>query len=368
VASGSVTSLATGDFDGDGFPDVVVLSEPGDLSIFYGAAQGAPEFATRVAELGAIVQLAPARLGLPQQVPDAIDDLVILRRDGLTRELGYLHGGSRRSVFSPISFPGVSHRVSAALVGRFDDDDLGDAIAVVPPDMYLLRGVRTGLGGGLGPAAYFGVPWTTGFDVGCAAFAAGSFDDDRDAISVLRASGLTCASASAPHPAMLQPPDYLPVPIVGLTSQWEGRLAMHDLDADGQPELVGIIRGPESTESEVAVWRRRDDGQLAAQQVAQKLGSRPLAVVPLNVDDDDERELIVAYHTYFFPEVVLIMILKRDANGVLSELAPYGPRLRLAGKPPNVALAAADMNGDGLDDLVANAPPFVEIYHLVEAR
>jgi hypothetical protein len=351
LTGGLVTGLRAGDFDGDGFADLAAIGEPGDLSIFYGVGQGAPDDAVAIGNLGALAGIAPARLVPTLRELDAIDDLVLLRDGGTTREVGFLYGSPRRRMFSPISLEGRS--VTAVLVGRFDGDAAPDVIGIAPPGGYLLSGTRGDLGVGLAaPIALAGLA-----DAGpCTAFASGTLDGTRHSIAAVGvAAGELEPCAMVPFaPVLLRAPDLVPSPL--FTSGGDtlrGQLFFADLGGDGKDEVLGILGGA------LGVWN--DVGGVLVPETIDRPAGVAVAAAALNIDADADRELAVATADG------TVHFVDRDATGRLA--AGRYPGLQLqASDPARVSLTAADVDGDGLMDLVVNAPPFVEIYLQLDAR
>jgi len=145
-------------------------------------------------------------------------------------------------MLSPIAVREVP--TTATLVGHLDGDALADVLAVVPPDLYLLRGTRSALGSGLEPPAPFSNAAAGGFNVSCASFTLGSLDGEADSIAAIWRYPLAGEGPCSDDPGtgtttLLRPPGYLVSPIKDTSAYWRGRFYLLDLNGDRRAELLG---------------------------------------------------------------------------------------------------------------------------------
>ena len=129
-------SLVTGDFNGDGNPDLIVGDESGSLSLFLGDGTGRIVPAGDIAHLTSVVSIAVADFNR-DNIPDiAVTDW---RASVVTVFLGAGNGSFQRVWSSPLRMPGTVPHVTVAdfngdhivdLAVIYDDDD-GDTFEVM---------------------------------------------------------------------------------------------------------------------------------------------------------------------------------------------------------------------------------------------
>jgi FG-GAP-like repeat len=129
-------SIASGDFNGDGIPDLIVGDEDGEVTLFLGDGTGNLVPAGDIAHLDSAVSIAVADFN-----HDGIPDIAVSdwRASTVTVLLGAGNGSFRRTWSFPLKMPGKIAHISTADFNRDGipdlavvyDDDAGDTFEVM---------------------------------------------------------------------------------------------------------------------------------------------------------------------------------------------------------------------------------------------
>jgi hypothetical protein len=124
------TAIATGDFNHDGIPDVIVGDEDGSLRLFLGDGKGNLTPAGEIAQLSSVVSIAVGDLN-----HDGIPDLAVTdwRSSTVTVLLGTGKGTFHQAWSSPLRMPGTSPDV---VIADFNGDGNPDLAVVYGDDDY----------------------------------------------------------------------------------------------------------------------------------------------------------------------------------------------------------------------------------------
>ena len=128
ILSHNPRSLVTGDFNGDGFPDLILGDDNGSLRLFLGDGTGRMVPAGDIAHLDSVVSIAVADFN-----HDNIPDLAVTdwRASSVTVFLGTGNGSFRRVWSSPLRMPGTAPHIVAA---DFNGDHILDLAVVYDDD------------------------------------------------------------------------------------------------------------------------------------------------------------------------------------------------------------------------------------------
>jgi len=343
LAGGVASRLRVGDFDGDFHRDLAVVSPPGLVSIFYGVDQGAPAEAVPVADLGSVLDIAPGRFAPSGAVADATDDLVVLRAEGADSSIGVLFGSAERRMYSPFALPPNVHGddVKGVAIG---ETGLGFAFVafVAPPDIYTTSEFSDG-----------------GFVTGQQPVCPGA--------TVPSGSGTVLLSAS-----------------LGVIAQGDSLIAVSGCDEPSAPEKLTVCQGPSGEFAAPTfgcvkqlmltapgnpdlIVLGRDQIEVLPDLFSAFDGTSPiiidapgtLAIAALNLNDDVDEEIAFVSDT-------TLSFLHRNQTA-RQTFSPFASSILVgSGGATRAALVAADVNGDGLDDLIVSVPPTIKVYLQVD--
>jgi hypothetical protein len=173
---GSAADVAVADFDGDGFPDVVVAhGNDGTISVLLNAGDGTlgPPIVTSVGQTAQAVAAADLRgNGTMDAIVATYSEIFVL--------LGHGDG----TFDAPVPYPSGVGNIRALLVDKFDANGTWDVVVASQYDDHL--SFLPGNGNGT-----LGAPIETGFVTAINGLAAGDFDQDGhlDLIGSVRDSG-----------------------------------------------------------------------------------------------------------------------------------------------------------------------------------
>src|SRR6478672_10226829 len=214
-------------------------------------------------------------------------------------------------------------------------------------------GAANGLAPSAGPLAFleglFDAPWR-GFDTGTfghgfgpASFALGDMDGDGDVdilvgdsffgspgISVLKNNGDQTFAA----------PVYYAAPI----NEVVGGVALSDVDSDGDLDAFATIRGDFDQMTKIKVWRNNDNRTFSA-PVEFTTGQGPAGIVVADFTGDGKPDVVTANYGGSS-----ISFLRH--NGLTGNSAGFLPPVTFSTGNRAEKIAAADVNGDGILDVV----------------
>src|SRR3954465_3018299 len=214
-------------------------------------------------------------------------------------------------------------------------------------------GAATNFEPSTGPLAFvnglFEAPWR-GFDTGTfghgfapRSFAHGDLDGDGDmdilvgdsffgspGVSVLKNNGDQTFAA----------PVYYSTPL----NEVVGEVGLSDFDADGDLDAFASIRGDFDQMTKIKVWRNNGDGTFVA-PIEFTTGQGPVGIVIADFTGDNKPDVITANYGG-----VSMSILRH--NGLTGNAAGFLPPVTFSTANRAEKIAAADVNGDGILDVV----------------
>ncbi len=308
--------IASGDFNGDGIPDLAVVSFDLGVSIYLGSGDGTfvsgPKTSPTTATGG-----TPSSIVVGDFNGDGKTDLVLLD-GGITILLGNGDG-----TFATVANPPQIQGVEAATIGDFNGDGNAD-LAMTNPTSNTVT-ILFGHGDGT-----FATGLATATGDSPSAVAAGDFNEDgkvdlavtnqvSNTITILVGNGDGTFSAAA-SPA---------------TSSEPTSIVVGDLNGDGKADLAVA----NSTSSTLTILIGNGDGTFTpiASPAAEK-GSSPVALGDFNGDGTPDLAMAGV-------NALDVVILLGNGDGTFKETAgqpsTYGTQ----------SIAIGDFDGDGLSDL-----------------
>ena len=143
VLGTSPRAMVTGDFNGDGIPDVIVGDDDGTLRLFLGDGKGGLVRGEDIGGLDSVVSIAVADFDRDGKADIAVSDW---RAGAVTIFLGNGKGSFRKGWSFPLRMPGTVARVSAA---DFNGDGIPDLAVVYGDDDGYTFDVMLGDGNGI---------------------------------------------------------------------------------------------------------------------------------------------------------------------------------------------------------------------------
>jgi hypothetical protein len=322
-----VVSLATGDFNGDGKPDLAFYGTPAELVILLNEGDGRFDNANaRKVNTGEAVESSTA-LTVGDLNRDGRDDLALLGAN----ELIVVYQGENGKFSEPERLPHTSASPRMLRAADLDGDGGDDLVILDGSTEDPLRVRLSAKGGKLGPEQRFFVESPRAI-----AFAQ---IDGRPGVELLtienqsgRAKVLTLDEVEACDVAQRGRLIFYPLP----PGSERGRsIALGDLDGDGKTDVV--VTDPSN--AQFLVYRQTGRAGLSASQSFPGLvGGRTVKVADL--DGDGKAEVIV------LSEQEKQIGMSGLAEGRLTFPTP----LPISGEP--VALDVADLNGDKSPEVV----------------
>jgi hypothetical protein len=221
------------------------------------------------------------------------------------------------------------------------------------PPFAFAPGAPTDLKRPAGPLTFveglFEAPWR-GFDTGVFgsgfgpnSFALGDLDGDGD-VDILVGDSFF----SSPGISVLKnngdqtfaEPVYYPAP----QNEVVGEVALSDFDFDGDLDAFATIRGDLDQMTKIKVWRNNGDGTFAA-PIEFPTGQGPAGIVIADFTGDGKPDVITANYGGSS-----ISILRH--NGLTGDSAGFLPPVTFDAINHAEKIAAADVNGDGILDVV----------------
>jgi VCBS repeat-containing protein len=318
AVSDNPNSVAVGDFNGDGDPDLAVANEfGGNVSVLLGGAGGSFSAATNIATGG-----FPFAVAVGDFNGDSDPDLAVADAfDGL---ISVLLGSTGGAFTGPTNFPAGSFPAAIA-VGDFNGDGDPDLAVVdqVSGEVLVLRGTA---GGG------FTAPTTVGTAIGPFSIAVGEFNGDGDpdlavadqfsgrVLVLLGGAGATFAA-----------------PTTVASGSDPDSVAVGDFNGDGDPDLAVADQSP----GEIMVLLGSTGGTFTGPTIlTTDSGVSGVAVADFNRDGDPDLAVSNVNQSR-------VSVLLGDTGGTFT--APNN----FAVGSTQTSVVAADFNGDGKPDLAA---------------
>ncbi len=369
-----------GDFDGDGVFDIALVQNAdfavdgqtnsvSDVSIIFGSRSGP---VTKSQLLGRFLPITRLSAGyLPSRTlfgDDAVSDLVVQVEDQDNgRRLGFMTGSAHRRLHAPLPlpvlFPSPSGVPSVSLGADMRQTGARDLVAFTfgdftpgpeaGPFMYVL-GEDNGaypLDSVLrsGPEDSCLTPSMLGY--GCLQATAGRLfgesgvllvNQRADCPAVVSRSGLEVTFISLQADGQPQCRTLL----VPLGASVAGQAQLADVDADGTQEAVLLLHSEGRSEGKIAVW-----SGFGSLPHAFEVPGSALDFVAVDVDEDPELELAVLTRSG--------ISIADATDGLFQWPQQLSVPLAVNGL---ARLRAADMDGDGLQDLLVGTPDRLFLY------
>jgi hypothetical protein len=401
--------LGIGDFDGDHARDIAFTSSDTDLWVAFGSLQGGPIEPVNMGRFPGIKQVTTGIIKMGNEMPDALSDIGIMGGIETAQLVSIVRGSTDRRLLSPYELsrvdPGEQRLLQAATitaaVGRFDATPHAD-LAVLGVG---LRGDDLA-GRALGTSLWM-VPST-----GEAELSSQATEGVTLEVTGAEAAPYDWDSASMVavdlDPASADPRDELvlvarPIPqLVGeqvtlkagrlLVARLDGakwakqteidlggnapnaipwRVRAVDVDGDNAKDIA--VLHEDSGTSKVTVFFNKGDGQLDTSPVS--VSFPDMAIVDcawIQADDRPGKELVVLTTRTDHAGIYLV-----PANGRVFQ-EPRGPLLDAGGEGGAAkrlvdgaaigdSIAAGDVNGDGVDDLVVQRGGSLRVYQGIAA-
>jgi hypothetical protein len=348
-----VQRLAAGDFDGDLTEDIAFLEldSSGDtvytLSVAFGAFHGPPGARVPMDRFAGISGMVAANVVSASGEPDAVDDLIVVE-SGDPMEATVLFGSGARAMTSPLLLMGdFVERPQAIVVGALDQAAGLDLFTIGSNGTaFLFSGDNTGAFTVAGSA-----PWAQDFGTGDAAWATGDLDADGkdEVIAAERRTRVGGSKVLRFTPADGVPTDALFGQIDGFSGAHTA--AIVDLDGDGDLDVLVTFDGlPNSAGALFVGWNHGGDVAALA-EVSTAAGC--IDAVPTVLDTDAQPELVALCRVVGGDGKERFELRAFDAPEP-DTLIARSEVLGVSTGGPTTRLLAADVDGDGLDDLVVS--------------
>ncbi len=378
ASEAAVSGLTIGDFDGDFVADLAVVEHdeaygrPQQVSVLYSNAPGAPHDPVRMGEQGLITSMSRMSIG----GTDLTDDMLVVTTKypaGDKPELALMFGTTQRTLLAPLLLStamGVARDtgVDGLAAGEFSGDTLPDVMAMAGTTGILLGGDGGGQLTRAGELPLTSLAFNECIIMGTGRLSStitrdqvlaidGAFN--RRCVDVSGAAGAPKLFVATPTSAVPPVPDIVKYDIPGGMKE-PRQLQLVDIDNDQKPELLVIYGGM----SPAVVLYPNVDGVLKIDQgvTLPTVPGKVQSAAAINAGGDATRELAVMTERGVF-------VLKRSA-GVWT--AATEPAIHLgeldALRVERGFLAAGDLTGDGLEDLVVVQDQLVDIWSGISTR
>ncbi|PTL76167.1 FG-GAP-like repeat-containing protein [Vitiosangium sp. GDMCC 1.1324] len=326
----TVASMTTGDFNRDGFLDVVTVNkttrvQSPQVSLFLGKGNGTFQSPVLVFEspVDSSEPVYVERVEAAYLDEDLSLDLVVIDSSDKLRVLPGNGDGTFRSTEI------VGHPTSSFVLGDLDADGKVDLVTkhASSPRLFLLRGQGDGT---------FQEPVELSPTVASPA----RVDDISDLTNDGKPDLLVTTSSGDLAVLPGNGDGTFQAALTSSHGAWPSSAKGVDVDGDGQKEVVTLDRGSGYGTSGVSVLRGRGNGTFVMPSHMQS-GTRPVALAMMDLDGDGLLDVASANESSNN-----VSVLMGSGTGTFQTLTPVG-----VGTKP-VALVAADVDGDGKQDLV----------------
>lgn len=330
--SGTTNSAPNGlvlfDANGDGKLDVGVSNNFSfDVSVLLGDGTG--NYST---SRSFVTDQEPLAVNAGDLNGDGIRDLVAVNRDDVTSDAVTLLGHGDGTFSAPEDVI-VQATPSAAIAGDIDNDGLPDLIVAHPSGTLLVR--RAQVGGG------FAAPLTLQADGDAVAIGQGDFNSDGrlDIVALNQSTPNLSVFLGQASGFPSTPQNY---------SVGAGALALvvGDWDGNGRPD-VAVARQASGASAGIDILLSNANGSLQAPHTI-TLASNPVAIERGDFNNDGSLDLALVSNTN------TVTILLGNGNGTFQSATS----ISVPGATNNAkALAVADFDGDGFDDIAVVLAP-----------
>jgi hypothetical protein len=310
-------SVAVGDFNGDGKPDIAVANDT-TTTVSVLLNTGAGGFATAVA---INVGSRPISLAATDLNGDGRDDLVVANYGSST--ISVLLGKSTGGFAAATNFD-ADDQAFAVAVGDFNGDGKKDLAVANSEDNVVSVLLGDGAGG-------FPAPTTVGTGHSPHALAVADFNGDGNDDIVVANKGDNDVELLLNNHAG----GFNAATTVAVAASSAFSMAVGDFNGDGKPDLAVV--GPDSNNLNVLL----NNGSGGFVPVVIPVGSNPYAVLVGDFNGDGKPDLAIAESGSS-----AVSILLGNGTGGFAAAVAYA-----VGARPT-SLAVADFNGDGKSDLV----------------
>jgi VCBS repeat-containing protein len=314
-------SVAAGDFNGDGDPDLAVANEfAGTVSVLLGGAGGSFGVATNITTGG-----FPFAVAVGDFNGDGDPDLAVA--DAFDGIISVLLGSTNGTFTGPTNFPAGSLPTAVA-VGDFNGDSDPD-LAVVNNQFSGTVSVLLGtVGGG------FTAPTTVGTATGPSSIAVGEFNGDGDPDLAVAESGVFSSRVLV---LLGKTGAAFAAPATVASGSDPAAVAVGDFNGDGDPDLAVADQSP----GEIMVLLGSTGGTFTGPTIlTTDSGVSAVAVADFNRDGD--------------PDLAVTNVnLSRVSVLLGSTAGTFTAPTNFAVGGTQTSVAAADFNADGKPDLAA---------------
>ncbi len=378
ASEAAVTGLTIGDFDGDFIADLAVVERdevygrPQQVSVLYSNAPGAPHDPVRMGEQGLITSMSRMSIG----GTDLTDDLLVVTTSypaGDKPQLALMFGTTQRQLLAPLLLTtqmiGLrDDGVDGLAAGEFSGDTLPDVMAMAGTTGILLGGDGGGQLTRVGDLPLVALAFNECVIMGTGRLSGAITRDqviaidgafNRRCVDVTGVAGPPKLFVATPTAAVPPVPEIVKYDIPGGMKE-PRQLVLVDIDSDQKPELLVVYGGM----NPAVVLYPNVDGVLKIDQgvTLPAVPGKVQAAAAISAGGDATREIAVMTERGVF-------LLERS-GAVWS--AATEPAIHLgeldALRVERGFLAAGDLTGDGLEDLVVVQDQLVDIWSGVSTR